>query len=264
MEARTLNGIGYWVKRSDGRPWLVVSHGAFGDHSEFVPFLETLGEQHSVLLWDLPGHGASRTIAPPRLLEDYARLLGQVLDHEGVKEATLFGFSFGGMVTQSFAQLFPARTTALLVYGAVPIFLMKMPPIWVGRLWLWLEGTLRSRSSLETTFARQCSANPQMQSVLRLQLAAHSPTVRPALWAAMLNGVYFDPEYRFACRVAHLGGAGDDGFPGARKAIAAWRERIPANLVCEVGEAGHLAHRERPEAFRDALRYLLNQLQQPS
>jgi pimeloyl-ACP methyl ester carboxylesterase len=81
----------------EGKPMLVL-HGFGGDGiSTWRPQLQALSGERRVLLPDLLWFGGSRSERPP-CIEEQARALLALLDHEGVTELDAMGVSYGGFV----------------------------------------------------------------------------------------------------------------------------------------------------------------------
>jgi pimeloyl-ACP methyl ester carboxylesterase len=182
------------------------------------------------------------------------------MDHVGIGAAIQLGFSFGGMIAQDFARRRPQRTLALIAYGCVPIFLTPTPM----RPLLWaamrLQLSLQPWSRFVETFVQQASHDQSLQRELAASMSVQSPTLRDAIWEAMLFGASNEPDFQFSCPAGHIMGERDDRFPGAHAAMKAFVGRMPKGHAVEIPSAGHMAHRETPEAFNQALLALIERL----
>lgn len=100
------------------QPTLLVLHGAAGcTQLETEALARRLEPHFHVLALDFSGHGASSDIDNPfsaSLFSDNARA---VLDHIGIGEAHLFGFSMGGAIALHFAREYPEHVRRLAVHG---------------------------------------------------------------------------------------------------------------------------------------------------
>jgi 3-oxoadipate enol-lactonase len=97
------------------------------------PILLTLGLSHRLAHWgrlpgllaqrlfvvtfDCRGMGASERRDEPYTIHDEVRDMAAVLDAAGVKSATIYGRSRGGMLAQEFALTEPARAMSLILSG---------------------------------------------------------------------------------------------------------------------------------------------------
>jgi pimeloyl-ACP methyl ester carboxylesterase len=259
-ERRTERGIPYWTTPKPGTHWVALTHGSFGDHSEFVPFVERLAERYNVLLWDLPGHGAALSVAPARRLEQAADCLTEVMSGAGISRAHHVGFSFGGMVVQAFARKYPDRAASLIAYACVPVFMMRIPSRAMVRAVTWLQHRTTPWRKFCATFAKQVSIDERLEQEFLRAMLPQAPRVRDAIWEAMITGASYEPGFRFHCPVAQIVGARDDRFPGGQAAMAMLGNTLSPDLRVEIPNAGHLVHKERPAAFETALMTLLGKL----
>ena len=67
---------------------------------------------------DFLGGPCGDDVLRPVTTHDQARALAAVLDHLGIPATSLVGASYGGMVALAFAELFPTRTSKLVILGA--------------------------------------------------------------------------------------------------------------------------------------------------
>lgn len=256
----TSRGLAFSVWPETPGPWVILTHGAFLSSADFNATAEALSNRFKVLVWDLPGHGSSRPPLSPARLDTASDALIEVMDHCGVSSAVQLGFSFGGMIAQNFARRYPARTNALIAYGCVPIFLTPTPM----RPLLWalmrLQFATQPWARFVETFVQQATTNETLQRELSASLKAQPPALRDAIWEAMLFGASNEPDFSFSCSAGHIMGANDDRFPGAYPAMKAFAARLPEGHAVEIAGAGHMAHREAPAAFIEALGQLITRV----
>jgi class 3 adenylate cyclase len=95
-----------------------VSHlEADWDSALRARFIERLGSFSRLIRFDKRGTGLSDRVAIPTL-EERMDDVRAVMDAAGSERATLFGISEGGPMSLLFAATYPARTTALVIYGS--------------------------------------------------------------------------------------------------------------------------------------------------
>ena len=103
---------------------LVLVNGIGANLEMWEPLRRRLLRRSVVL--DLPGTGGSSTPVLPLSIADSARLVLQVLDHLGIDQVDVLGFSFGGSVAQELARQAPRRVRRLVLvstscgWGSVP------------------------------------------------------------------------------------------------------------------------------------------------
>nr|WP_106781296.1 alpha/beta hydrolase [Lysinibacillus timonensis] len=77
---------------------LVLVHGFLGAKEIFHEIIQEFTNQYDVVAVDLPGHGESQLEKENYSVYDYANAVLEVLQHEGITEATWLGHSMGGYI----------------------------------------------------------------------------------------------------------------------------------------------------------------------
>jgi pimeloyl-ACP methyl ester carboxylesterase len=103
--------------RGAGPAAILFNHTSTSNLSWSERFLESLGEELTVVTPDYRGTGLSSPAAEEFSLADLAADGIAVLDAEGIEEAVVVGASMGGAVAQEFALNFPGRLSSLLLLG---------------------------------------------------------------------------------------------------------------------------------------------------
>jgi pimeloyl-ACP methyl ester carboxylesterase len=94
---------------------LVLVHGAFFTIDTWGPILSTLAEDHQVIAVELQGHGHTADIDRPFNYDDFADDVAGLMDHLGVAQADVVGYSLGAMTVLRFAMRHPDRVRKLVV-----------------------------------------------------------------------------------------------------------------------------------------------------
>lgn len=100
-------------------PPLVLMHGVGLDRRMWQAQVSYFARSHSVVCYDLLGHGESATIEATSGLDEFTRQLEGVLGALGLRTFSLIGFSFGGMIAQSFAIRHSASIDKLVLMSSV-------------------------------------------------------------------------------------------------------------------------------------------------
>lgn len=122
-------------------PPLVLIHGwGFDGEMNYFNVIGKLAEDFRVVVPDHRNHGKSDWIRGRFDISDLADELAGVLDAIGVSQATVFGYSLGGMVAQELARRHPGRVDRVILAAtaARPIHRLR-PPMRVG---MWLARSL--------------------------------------------------------------------------------------------------------------------------
>ncbi|WP_312936665.1 alpha/beta fold hydrolase [Pseudomonas sp.] len=114
---RTPAGTSY-LSQGQGHP-VVLIHGVGLNKEMWGGQVVGLANEHRVICYDMLGHGQSRVPAADTPLEGYAEQLAELLDHLQIPQATVIGFSMGGLVARAFALNYPQRVSALIVLNSV-------------------------------------------------------------------------------------------------------------------------------------------------
>ena len=251
-------------------PGLLLVHGLGGAKEDFADHVPTLARDHTVVIFDHRGHGASDK---PRDVAAYSfsRLVADTLavaDATGLEHFRLLGHSMGGMVARKIAIHDQSRVDALVMMDTSPGPVPGFDPALVDLACdLALE---RGKDALKELL--------DMVSVL--ESPAHKRLVekRPGyaefearkwndmseiMWATLLRELAYQtddlPEMVATLRVPLLVlvGAQDQPFVIAAHAMA---DAIPGTQLVVIPDAGHSPQFENPEVWIAALTGFLSTL----
>jgi pimeloyl-ACP methyl ester carboxylesterase len=114
----SIRGVDYYYEiHGQGEPLLLL-HGGLGSIDMFGPVLPALARTRRVIAVDLHGHG--RTPLGDRKIEIAASGddMAALLDHLGLAQADVMGYSLGGAVAFRLAAQHPARVRRLVMASA--------------------------------------------------------------------------------------------------------------------------------------------------
>ncbi|MBY5160994.1 alpha/beta fold hydrolase [Salsipaludibacter albus] len=130
-----VHGIEFFI-REDGpedAPPLVLVHGWGDDTMAIFPrLIPLLSTDHRVIAVDNRNHGKTDHVRGRYDITTMADDLDGVLDRLGVRDATVFGFSMGGMIAQSLARRHPDRVGRLALSGTaadIPLLTDRLSPL---------------------------------------------------------------------------------------------------------------------------------------
>src|SRR5438046_5725609 len=119
MTYAPVNGLQlYYEIHGSGRPLVLLHGGLLTIDLNFGPLLEPLAASRQVIAVELQGHGHTADIDRAMTIEALADDVVALLDHLGIAEADLFGFSLGGLVAYAIALGAPTRVGKLIVASA--------------------------------------------------------------------------------------------------------------------------------------------------
>jgi pimeloyl-ACP methyl ester carboxylesterase len=113
-----VNGINLYVEtHGTGRP-LVLLHGGLGAGEMFGPILPALAEHHQVVAVDLQGHGRTADIDRPLDVRLMADDVAALVDHLGLEQPDVMGYSLGAGVALHTAAKHPDKVRRLVLVSA--------------------------------------------------------------------------------------------------------------------------------------------------
>ncbi|MBI2887332.1 MAG: alpha/beta fold hydrolase [Chloroflexi bacterium] len=119
MKARVNNiELGY-AQQGQGQP-VVFLHGFPLNKAMWERQVQALAGRYRAIAVDLRGHGESQVVEGPGSMEAFADDVRGLLDHLGIEQATLVGFSMGGYVAFAFYRTYASRVKALVLADTRP------------------------------------------------------------------------------------------------------------------------------------------------
>jgi pimeloyl-ACP methyl ester carboxylesterase len=167
----------------------VRAHVEFNQkHRSYRHFLDRLASFARVIIFDKRGNGLSDRVPGAPTLEDRLDDVRAVLDAAGSSTAAVLGMSEGGPMSVLFAGTYPARTSALILFGTFARF-MQAPDYPFGTtpesfeylsgpaLDTWGEGTTLG------TFCPSLAGNEEEERFQgELERLSATPATMRALW----------------------------------------------------------------------------------
>jgi pimeloyl-ACP methyl ester carboxylesterase len=119
MAYAPVNGLQlYYEIHGGGKPLVLLHGGLLTIDLNFGPVLEPLAASRQVIAVELQGHGHTADTGRPMTIQALAGDVVALLDHLGVDQADLFGFSLGGLVAYAVALGAPSRVGKLIAASA--------------------------------------------------------------------------------------------------------------------------------------------------
>ena len=128
MRVTTSDGVGLAVEVAGSGPGLLLVHGLGGAKEDFTDHVPALARDHTVVVFDHRGHGASDKPADRAAysIDRLATDISEVADACGFDRFRLLGHSMGGMVARQIPLRTPERVDALVMMdtsaGPIPGF----------------------------------------------------------------------------------------------------------------------------------------------
>jgi pimeloyl-ACP methyl ester carboxylesterase len=219
---------------------LLLSHGWGASSRMFAPNIEALAERHTVITWDLRGHGRSdyptdpAAYSTPLAVADMAALLDEV----GRERAVLGGHSLGGYLSLELAVAHPELVAALVLIDTGPGFRKD------DARDQWNAGAERYATKLDERGLAGLAAGPEqgldqhrdatgLAHSARGILVQHDSHVLDALPAIAVPALVL------------VGGEDEQFLPGARYMAA----KIPGATLVEIAGAAHAPNVTHADEF---------------
>ena len=116
------NGIRVSVDTDGSGPAVVLIHGLSEDRTLWDDQIDDLARDYKVIAYDVRGHGRSEKPHTDYSLDLLVEDLRALLEALGESQATLVGFSLGGMISQAFTLAHPEMVRAMVLVDAVARF----------------------------------------------------------------------------------------------------------------------------------------------
>lgn len=102
----------------EGKQILVLETGIGNSFYSWIPFVDKIKSDFTVILYHRSGYGKSGTLPVSRTTANIARELNDLMEHLEIDRFLLAGHSFGGLCAQAYARMYPEKLEGLLLIDA--------------------------------------------------------------------------------------------------------------------------------------------------
>ncbi|MBN7820048.1 alpha/beta fold hydrolase [Bowmanella yangjiangensis] len=211
---------------------LLILHGGLGSSREMACLQAHIPADYQLICMDFRGHGRSTLGQQPLSYARYQQDIEALLNHLGVEQYSVLGFSDGGIVAYRLAAYHPGRVARLIAIGAQWRLLPDDPSIEI------LKGLnadfWRQRFAGDVTWYQ--SANPEPHFDLLVDRVK-------AVWLDSAESGYPNKLVeQVSCPVLQI--RGDKDFLFSLHEACALAERLQQSDLCNVPFASHAVHQE--------------------
>ena len=244
-----------YLATGQGHP-VVLIHGVGLNKEMWGGQIVGLAPHFRVIAYDMLGHGASPRPAPDTGLAGFAEQLQELLDHLGLPQATVIGFSMGGLVARAFALHYPRSLAGLVVLNSVFNRSAEQRAGVVARTQQAAEHgpDANAEAALARWFSREYqAANPAQIAAIQQILAGNDPQGYLTTYALFATQDMYRAEDLGGIRVPTLIATGELD-PGSTPEMARQlAERIPGAQVAILKEQRHMMPVESPRLVNQML-----------
>ncbi|WP_369960013.1 alpha/beta fold hydrolase [Pseudomonas benzenivorans] len=259
---RTPAGTSY-LATGQGQP-VVLIHGVGLNKEMWGGQIVGLAPHYRVIAYDMLGHGASPRPASGTGLVGYAEQLLELLDHLELAQASIIGFSMGGLIARAFALHYPQRTGGLVVLNSVFNRSPEQSAGVIERARQVAEHgpNANAEAALARWFSREYqAANPAQIAALRQTLASNDPQGYLTTYELFATQDMYRADALHGIRVPALIATGEldpGSTPQMARELAA---RIPGAEVAVLAEQRHMMPVESPRLVNQLLLDFLQRAQ---
>jgi pimeloyl-ACP methyl ester carboxylesterase len=102
----------------EGKQILVLETGIGNSFYSWIPFVDRIKNDFTVILYHRAGYGKSGTSQERRTTANIARELNDLMEHLKIDRCLLAGHSFGGLCAQAYTRMYPERLDGVLLIDA--------------------------------------------------------------------------------------------------------------------------------------------------
>jgi pimeloyl-ACP methyl ester carboxylesterase len=265
------DGVELAVDVAGSGPGLLLVHGFGGAKEDFADHVPALAVDHTVVVVDHRGHGASDGPDDPAAYSpaahSFERLVTdmfEVADALGLDRFRLLGHSMGGMVARRMVLERPDRIEALVLMdtapGPIPAFDVDLMD--AGGMVALTQGKAALKELLDLgtplntpAYERLLAERPGYQQFQDQKWDALSEVMWGVLVSVIAHQADDLPELAtITCPTLVIVGELDQPFLAPSRAMA---EAIPHARLAVIPDAGHSPQFENPEAWISALKEFL-------
>ncbi|MBV8684197.1 MAG: alpha/beta fold hydrolase [Caulobacteraceae bacterium] len=245
MAELNCGGVKLYYEVHGSGPVILLTHGYSATSQMWVGQIRALSKEHTLVTWDMRGHGQSDYPEDPAAYSEAAtvRDMAAILDAVGAREAVIGGLSLGGYMSLAFHLAHPERTRALLIIDTGPGYKSDEAR----------EGWNRNALATGDRYEREGLGSLARGSV-EMRTSRHRDATGLARAA---RGMLTQKDARVISSLPSIAvpsvvvvGANDTPFLAASDYMAA---KIPGARKVVIPDAGHAANIDQPAAFNAAI-----------
>ncbi|MDO6965579.1 3-oxoadipate enol-lactonase [Rhizobium alvei] len=241
-----------YLTESPKAPVLVLINSLGTDFRIWLPLIDELTEDWSILLYDKRGHGLSDVGAAPYTIEDHADDLIALMAHVGIRKANICGLSVGGLITQGVYKKRPDLVEKIILCDTA--HKIGTPDMWNGRIEAIAANGIEPMADavLERWFTRDFRDKRAIDLVGYRNMLIRQPVAGYNGTCAAIRDADFTDLVR-SIKVPTLCIVGDQDGSTPPDLVRSTSELIPDAEFEIIEGCGHIPCVEQPEALAELL-----------
>jgi pimeloyl-ACP methyl ester carboxylesterase len=235
---------------------IVLVHGAGGNAHVWHRQIAALGQKHSPIALDLPGHGRSAGVEGLATVQDYADFIAAFMDALKLRSAVIFGHSMGGAIAMDLALRYPARVQALILAATAAKF--NVSSDLVESLRAVMMGRAPQAFTTDSYSPKTVKENFDVVREGWMEQIRTDPRVRYTDIVACTKVDLRDGIVKIDKPTLVVAGADDQGTSPADAEII--RSKIRGAKLVTIPDSGHVVLHERPAELQAAVDSFLAEL----
>lgn len=257
--------IHYWMNEvRENDVTLVFLPGLTADHRLFDKQIEYFEDKYSVLVWDAPGHNASRPFQLTFSLADKARYLHNIFEEEHIFNPIIIGQSMGGYVGQSYMDNYPGSLKGFISIDSAPL---KRKYMTSAELWLLKRTEVIYKpypwKSLLKAGAKGCAETEYGRNMMQTMMETYTKADYCALtcngYRILAEAIEVDHPYLIDCPVLLLCGE-QDKAGSTKRYNKAWTKTEEIPLVW-ISNAGHNSNTDNPQMVNKQIEQFISKIE---
>lgn len=246
------NGVNIYYEVHGSGPALILSHGYSATAQMWKGQIEPLSKKHTLILWDMRGHGQSDYPADQAAYSEEHTVadIAALLDQAGAKKAIVGGLSLGGYMSLAFYRRHPERVRALLIIDTGPGFKKD------DAREAWNQNARNRAATLEKDgLATLRSGSAERAYATHRDALGLAKAARGMLTQRNADVINSLGDVKVPSLV--VVGSKDTPFIAASDYMAA---KIPGAQKVVIDDAGHASNIDQPQAFNAAITGFIDKL----
>ena len=239
------NGVNIYYEVHGSGPVILLTHGYSATAQMWKGQIEPLTKKHTLVTWDMRGHGQSDYPADQSAYSEEATVgdMAAILDAVGAKKAIVGGLSLGGYMSLAFYRVHPERVNALLIIDTGPGFKKDD----AREVWNKRAGETGDRYDKEGLAVLKSGSAERAYAVHR---SADGLARAARGMLAQKNSAVIESLPNIKVPSIVIVGSNDTPFLAASDYMAS---KIPGCKKAVIPDAGHAANIDQPKAFNEAV-----------